>query len=176
MSQPLRKNNYMRASLRGPGSARTVLLRMAADQERADRIRALKADHPTLTWRVIAESIGVTERAAAEWARSGGIAADNAEKLAQVFQKAGAAVDFDWIWHGPREETPSPFAQRDQVNDVREEFRADIDDLRERQERIERKIDIILHALALIPAPPEATERSVPSLLDALPEEWRPAA
>lgn len=40
---------------------------MAADQERADRIRALKQGRPDLTWRRIADHVGVTERSATDW-------------------------------------------------------------------------------------------------------------
>jgi transcriptional regulator with XRE-family HTH domain len=74
---------------------------MAADQERADRIRALKDERPDLTWKDIADAVGVTERAAAEWARSGGMDPKNARKLAEVFR-----VHEDYIWRGEQSDTP----------------------------------------------------------------------
>jgi hypothetical protein len=92
-----RKHNHRPASLRGSGGARTVLLRMAADQERAERIRALKQERPDLTWRRIADHVGVTERSATDWQRKGGMEYDNAKKLAELFE-----VDVDYIWRGTR--------------------------------------------------------------------------
>lgn len=69
-----------------------MLLRMAADQERADRIRALKQARPDLTWRRIADAVGVTERSATDWQVKGGISYENAKKLADVFE-----VDVDYV-------------------------------------------------------------------------------
>jgi transcriptional regulator with XRE-family HTH domain len=108
------KNNYRPGSLHDTRSPRSVLLRMAADQERADRIRALKQERPDLTWRRIADHVGVTERAAADWQRKGGIEYDNAKKLAQLFE-----VDVDYVWRGTPEEerAPSPFDGQDALAD-----------------------------------------------------------
>lgn len=106
------RHNHRRASLRGSGGARTVLLRMAADQERAERIRALKQERPDLTWRRIADYVGVTERSATDWQRKGGIEYDNAKKLAELFE-----VDIDYIWRGTESDTPSPFAGQDELAD-----------------------------------------------------------
>lgn len=100
MTQPEKLNNFPRASLRRPRSARTVLLRMAADEQRAQRIKALKERHPELTWRYIGDKVGVTERAAAAWGQTGGIAWPNAKKLAAVFIEAGEDIDADYIWRG----------------------------------------------------------------------------
>jgi transcriptional regulator with XRE-family HTH domain len=50
------------------------------------------------------------------------------------------------------------------------------DESRSQLDAIERKLDMILAALALIPAPDEDARKSTGSLLDALPAEWRPAA
>jgi hypothetical protein len=91
----------MSASLRRQHSPRTVLIRMAADQARADRIRALKEEHPELTWARIADDVGVKERSAIEWQSTGGISYDNAIKLARVFD-----VDTEWLFRG-KGETPS---------------------------------------------------------------------
>lgn len=98
------KANFRPASLRQPGSARTVLLRMAADQERADRIRALKLERPDLTWRRIADYVGVSERAASDWQKKGGIEYDNAKKLAALFE-----VDVDYVWRGSPQQAPDLF-------------------------------------------------------------------
>lgn len=105
MKQAISKKSFRPASLREPRSARTVLLRMAADQERADRIRALKLARPDLTWRRIADHVGVSERAASDWQKKGGIEYANAEKLAGLFD-----VDVDYIWRGTETATPDPFA------------------------------------------------------------------
>lgn len=100
------RNRPRPASLRGSRGARTVLLRMAADQERADRIRALKQERPDLTWRRIADHVGVTERSATDWQKKGGIDYANAVKLASLFE-----VDVDYIWRGTESETPDPFEE-----------------------------------------------------------------
>lgn len=135
-SSPQRK--YHRpASLRASGGARTVLLRMAADQERADRIRALKQGRPDLTWRRIADHVGVTERSATDWQTKGGITYENAEKLAAIFE-----VEVDYIWRGsPTEErAPSPFAGQDALADELAAIRAEIQSLR--RERSQEAADI----------------------------------
>jgi hypothetical protein len=85
---------------------------MAADQERAERIRALKQARPDLTWRRIADHVGVTERSATDWQKKGGIEFENAKKLAALFE-----VDVDYIWRGVESGTPSPFAGQDDVHD-----------------------------------------------------------
>lgn len=115
-SQGVVKRNLSPASLRQPGGARTVLLRMAADEERAARIRQLKLDNPGVTWGSIAEAIGVKERSAVEWARTGGISYTNAKKLAAYFDR-----DIDWLWRGEEPSAPNLLAQM--------EDKARIDDL-----------------------------------------------
>jgi hypothetical protein len=74
---------------------------MAADEDRALRIRELKASRPDLTWRRIADAVGVSERAAVDWQKTGGIDYENAKALAKVFD-----ADLDWLWRGDRPETP----------------------------------------------------------------------
>lgn len=86
---------------------------MAADQERADRIRALKHGRPDLTWRRIADYVGVTERSATDWQSKGGISYENAKKLASLFE-----VDVDYIWRGTETGTPDPFAAAEQPVDT----------------------------------------------------------
>jgi transcriptional regulator with XRE-family HTH domain len=107
MKQHVMNRRYSPLSLAGHGTARTVLLRMAEDQDRATRIAELKERHPRLTWAKIAEQVGVTERAATQWKKTGALKPENAEALAQVF-----GVDFDYIWSGPRPDTPEMFVDR----------------------------------------------------------------
>jgi uncharacterized protein YukE len=105
--QPFMNRRYTRASLRGHTTTHTVLLRMAKDADRAARIADLKEKHPRLTWAKIAHEIGVTERAATAWQRTGALKPENAERLAELFD-----VDFDYVWSGPRPDTPNLFAER----------------------------------------------------------------
>lgn len=95
MSQPLTTKNFSRSSLRDHESARSVLMRMAEDHARAERIRTLKSDRPDLTWEQIADHVGVKERSVHNWAATGGIKYENAEKLAELF-----GVSVDYIWRG----------------------------------------------------------------------------
>lgn len=95
MSQGVTRKKFTVGSLRGHEDARTVLLRMALDHGRAERIHDQKQQHPELTWREIADKIGVSERSALDWQATGGISHANCKKLAQVF-----GVDPDWLWSG----------------------------------------------------------------------------
>lgn len=95
--QPHMQKNFAPGSSRSPRSARTLLLRMAADQDRADRIRALKKEHPETKWQAIADHIGVTQRAAQSWQETGAIAYDNAKKLAELWGE-----ELDYIMRGVR--------------------------------------------------------------------------
>lgn len=97
--QPVRKKNLMAASLRDYPDARSVLLRMAQDAERARRIRKLKGLRPALKWRQVAEAVGVAERTVASWAAKGQIGYENCEKLADFF-----GVDRDWLFSGRRKD------------------------------------------------------------------------
>jgi hypothetical protein len=121
-----------------------LLLRMAADQERADRIRALKLDRPDLTWRRIADHVGVTERSAADWQVKGGIDYANAEKLAQLFE-----VEVDYIWRGPVSNTPDlsrPDVDYDERIGRMEQLIETQNDLLARQSAILRRIEERLDA------------------------------
>jgi hypothetical protein len=107
MSQALTKKNLSPASLRRPKPARTVLLRMAADERRAKRIRALWEEDPEVTWKQIADYVGVAERSAHQWAATGGISYPNAKKLAQFFIARGKNISEEYVWRGDREATPN---------------------------------------------------------------------
>lgn len=184
MSQPITKNRCIPGSLRPQRSARTLLLRMAADQERAQRIRQLKDEHPEIKWRMIAAHVGVTERAAQEWPKSGGIEPENAEKLAELFD-----VSYQWLWFGHEAETkngdtPNPFAKVssvDQVEDIREEFRGLVAGLDQKLDQITReRVDVkqqlaaqdkILKRIERSLAEQDAILRDLRAATEGLPQE-----
>lgn len=124
---------------------------MAADEERAARIRQLKADRPGVTWRQISEHVGVTERAAQEWPKSGGIDYANATKLAEFM-----GVDPDWLWAGPKRDTPELFGDS-----------TDMAALAARLDALHAKVDVLL-AAAGVRLPVEAP--SAGPVPDRLPE------
>ncbi len=74
---------------------------MAADQARAERLKALKLARPDVTWGQLADEVGVTERSVAEWAKTGQMSYGNAKKVAAFFK-----ADRDWFWRGPEAESP----------------------------------------------------------------------
>lgn len=122
----------MPTSLRASRGTRSVLLLMAQAQDRADRIRALKKERPDLTWRRIADHVGVAERSATDWQVTGGIEYDNAKKLAEIFE-----VDLDYLWRGAAPTAPDPFADRNASEDRQDRIEA-------RLESIERKLDKLI--------------------------------
>lgn len=96
----------MSASLRRRVHARTVLARMARDEDRAKRIRALKARYGReVTWGEIAAYVGVAERSAVAWQQTGEISRPNALKLARFFIEKGEDIDEEYIWRG---DAPTP--------------------------------------------------------------------
>jgi hypothetical protein len=94
---------------------------MAASEERAERIATLKAERPDMTWDRIADAIGVKERSAIEWQRTGGITYDNCAKLAGLFE-----VDPEWLWSGRErpDGTGDPFQAPKPTPDIAAELRA----------------------------------------------------
>jgi hypothetical protein len=117
---------------------------MAADQERADRIRLLKRDNPQLKWRHIADHVGVELRSAQMWQETGAISYENAKKLAELV--GDPAHDVDWIMRGPRESerAPSPFAGQDALADRLDQMEALIakqNELLARQSQILKRIE-----------------------------------
>ncbi len=107
-------------------SARTLLLRMAADEARAERIRLLKEEHPELTWQAIADHVGVTVRAAQAWGSSGSIAYENAKALAQLFDN----VDAEYIMRGrPPAASSAPEGQLDRIEEGIRGLDAKVDQL-----------------------------------------------
>jgi transcriptional regulator with XRE-family HTH domain len=126
----------MTAPLAGRRPARNVRLRVAQDTNRAERIRQLKTAHPELTWSYIAGKIGVRERSAVAWQKTGGISAKNAEKLAEVF---GVSVDFLWFGQekGPTPDLLAGVAGLEHVEAVRDEFRGKVDQIVEQLTEME---------------------------------------
>lgn len=126
---------------------------MAEDEGRARRIADLKAQNPRLTWAKIADHVGVTERSAIKWQKTGALDTENAEKLAEIF-----GVDFDYVWFGPRPDTPEMFVDRrnngrapeihDELADILGEIRAQLTEqnqvlaeIKEEQARLRALID-----------------------------------
>lgn len=148
MSQAITKKNLTTASLRGRQSARTVLARMASDQERAERVRELKDSRPDLTWGRIAEAVGVRERSAIEWQKTGGMDYGNAKKLAKLFD-----VSAEWLWSGiDRAGDTIPVVVTDETQ----------------LDRIESKLDAIQTRLDELDADAMERDEATASLLDAL--------
>lgn len=121
----------MATSLKRARSPRTVLLRMAADAERAQRLKAIKAERPDLTWPQVAEAVAVSERSVAAWAKDGQMSYGNAKKLALFL-----GVDLDWLWRGPQAESPDLMTALGAPGSIER--------LEERLERIEKALDELL--------------------------------
>lgn len=141
-----------------------MLLRMAADQERADRIRALKLERPDLTWRRIADYVGVTERSATDWQKKGGIEYDNAKKLAELFE-----VDVDFVWRGAPSTTPdlsSPAQDDDSVMRRVEDLLKQQNDLLQRQSDILDRIEKNLASEQQARSEAEAATRALLAAVD----------
>lgn len=130
-SQPSRKKNLMATSLKRARSPRTVLLRMAADAERAQRLKTIKDERPDLTWPQVADAVGVSERSVAAWAKDGQMSYGNAKKLALFL-----GVELDWLWRGPQPESPDLMSALGAQGSVER--------LEERLERIENALDELL--------------------------------
>lgn len=78
----------------GPERAEEVVVEEAHRKAIGNRIRDLRNASPQ-TNRSIADYVGVGERAVAQWVAGGGIAWENAKKVAELF-----GVDPQWIWTG----------------------------------------------------------------------------
>jgi hypothetical protein len=118
----------MTAPLAARRTPRNVRLRVAQDTNRAERIRQLKTAHPELTWSYIAGEIGVRERSAVAWQKTGGLNPKNAEKLADIF-----GVSYDFLWFG-KEKGPTPdvlagVSRIEDVEAIRDEFRGKVDQI-----------------------------------------------
>jgi transcriptional regulator with XRE-family HTH domain len=81
-----------------------------------------------MTWRHIADYVGVDTRSAQAWPKTGGISAKNAAKLAEVLN-----VSYEFLWSG-EEKGPTPdilagVSRIEQVEAVRDEFRDKVDQI-----------------------------------------------
>lgn len=113
---------------------------MAHDEARAERIRHLKEQRPDLTWRRIADAVGVGERSALYWQQTGGIGYETSRKLADVF-----GADPDWLWSGRTSgETPD-------LMGALSEGRTDLDRLEASVEALHAKVDALLDAVGAKP-------------------------
>lgn len=140
----------MSNSLRRRRDAHTVLVRMARDEERAERIRELKGRYPPgdPSWGEIAAYVGVEERSALAWQQTGEIRRGNAVKLAQFFQERGAEIDDDYVWSGPKPSTPDLMSVLDADGDKLDEAIAALRQLAERQAAVEKAVTALTRELA----------------------------
>lgn len=145
MSQVVTKKHLTRASLWPADDPRTVLLRMAANQERAERLRLLKRETPGVTWRQLAEYVDVVERSVYDWLKTGAMEFDNAAKVAEFFTAHGRATDTRWFYFG---EAVSP----DLMTQLREQTG---DGITERLTRIEAMLAELLARTAAPATPAE---------------------
>jgi transcriptional regulator with XRE-family HTH domain len=95
----LKGRNYrMNATFTAPRSARSLRLHFLMEKQQrleiGERIRELR-ENSAETNRSIADYVGVGERSVAAWIAGGGIAWDNAKKVAELF-----GVDVDYVWRG----------------------------------------------------------------------------
>lgn len=95
-----------------PTSARSLALQMALEEERqrevGARLRALRGAKPQP---VVADEIGVTLRAYQRWEAGGGIAWQNLQAIAELYE-----VSENWLLYGD-EETRGPRSQLDRIED-----------------------------------------------------------
>lgn len=81
-----------------------LLMEVQQRHEIGQRIKELRNASPQ-TNRSIADHVGVGERAVAQWIAGGGIAWENAKKVADLFE-----VDVQWLWSGrDKDATPDLF-------------------------------------------------------------------
>jgi hypothetical protein len=158
MSNLMEENLIITTSPKGR-TARTLLLRMAADEARAERIRLLKEGHPELKWQAIADHVGVTLRAAQAWANTGSIAYGNAKKLAELFD----GIDVDYVMRGPVPSTgaTSEESQLDRIEGLLEEVLSRLPELDDRAalERDEEEAERRAVASGALPGPSEESPR-----------------
>lgn len=108
---------------------------MAADQERADRVREIKRDNPGLRWKHIAEYVGVELRSAQMWQETGAISYENAKKLAELVD-----VSVDWIMRGTPASSPTPFAGPDAAAELQDTLS---DVLQEIKDQLARQTQVL---------------------------------
>lgn len=135
----------MSATFTSAPSAHSLRTRWLVEQQQrveiGERIKELR-ENSAETNRSIAEYVGVGERSVAAWIAGGGIAYDNAKKVAELF-----GVDVDWIWRGRiRGATPDPFATASQA--VGGELQAKLDELERDMRKVLKNQRQLLAAIA----------------------------
>jgi hypothetical protein len=184
MSQALMKKNLTAASLRHRKPPRTVLLRMAADERRAKRIEALKQGHPEVTWKDIADYVGVSERSAHAWRATGGIDPKNARKLTQFFQGLGDRITDDYVYRGDHEDVPNLMdvfgSDPPQPNVIEELLRelisriGRLEPLADRVAELEKELELLRGQLAASDVEATARHEEVLRAIQRPPQQERP--
>lgn len=153
----------MSASLRRRRDAHTVLVRMARDEARAGRVRELKGRFPEgdPSWAEIAAYVGVAERSALAWQQTGEISRSNAIKLARFFIERGVRIGEDYIWDGPKPDTPDLLTVLNGDESKLDEAIAELRLLVERQEAVEAALTRVAeHVEELLRQAPPRRRRS----------------
>jgi hypothetical protein len=140
----------MSASLRRRRDAHTVLVRMARDEARAGRVRELKGRFPEgdPSWAEIAAYVGVAERSALAWQQTGEISRSNAIKLARFFIERGVRIGEDYIWDGPKPDTPDLLTVLNGDESKLDEALAQLKQLLERQESLVDAVTALTQEIA----------------------------
>lgn len=104
--------DFIPGSSRKPRNARTLLLQMAMEEERARevgaRLKALRGPKPQP---VVAQEVGVTLRAYQRWEAGGGLAWENLQAVARVF-----GVSENYILYG-EETVKGPESRLDRLEE-----------------------------------------------------------
>lgn len=136
---------------------------MAQDDARASRIKELKELHPEVTFRQIADHVGVSERSANEWAAKGTVSYDNARKLTEFFRERGHPdLEDDYIWRGPMGEAPDLIGS---LTSPQAGVAAQLVQINERLTRIEATLALIAQQT---PAPTGKKRESVEAMLEGI--------
>lgn len=142
----------MTATLKSRPKTQRVL-RHLMDQQQAveigERIRSLR-ENSAETNRSISDYCDVGERSVAAWVAGDGISYKNAKKVAELFE-----VDIDWLWRGREKPQGSPLDALSGPASA-----TDLAELRERLDRIEQALGLLLAESGLDQvAPPSEQER-----------------
>lgn len=112
---------------------RSLAIEMALQQRSTGRRIAQLRERAHLTQEAAADKAGVTLRAYQKWEAGGGIQYANLQKLADALGTTVEQITGD-------AETPNPFQLSDQINGVNEEFRRDVDEIKQRLTNIEQQL------------------------------------
>lgn len=139
----------MNATFTAPRTAHSLRLHFVMEKQHrleiGQRIRELR-ENSAETNRSIAEAVGVGERSVAAWVAGGGIAYDNAKKVADLF-----GVDVDYIWRGrSKGATPDLMGDLSSGDELLREVALQMAELAQAIDRIETR----LQGLELSPPKP----------------------